>query len=53
MSMIAAAKVLILIAENGGDPIFAYRNHSSARPREPQAAPALRRKHAKRCKIIV
>jgi hypothetical protein len=29
--MIATAEVLILIGENGGDPIFAhYHNHSSA-----------------------
>jgi hypothetical protein len=28
--MIAAAKVLMLIGENGSDPIFAYRNHSNA-----------------------
>ena len=52
--MIAAAEVLILIGENGGDPIFAHiatiRAH---RPREPKAAPALRRKPAKRYKIIV
>jgi hypothetical protein len=52
--MIAAAEVLILIGENGGDPIFAHiATIRALRPREPRAAPALRHKRAKRCKIIV
>jgi hypothetical protein len=52
--MIAAAEVLILIGENGGDPIFAHIAIIRAfRPREPKAAPALRRKRAKRYKIIL
>jgi hypothetical protein len=52
--MIAAAEVLILIGENGGDPIFAHiATVRALRPREPKAAPALRRKRVKRYKIIV
>jgi hypothetical protein len=52
--MIAAAEVLILIGENGGDPMFAHiATIRALRPREPKAAPALRRKRAKRYKIIV
>jgi len=52
--MIATAEVLLLIGENGGDPIFAHIAIIRAlRPREPRAAPGLRRKRAKRCKIIV
>jgi len=46
--------VLILIGENGGDPIFAHIAIIRAfRPREPKAESALRRKRAKRYKIIV
>jgi hypothetical protein len=52
--MIATAEVLILIGENGGDPVFAHIAIIRAlRPREPRAAPGLRRKRTKRCKIIV
>ena len=52
--MIAAAEVLILTGENGGDLIFAHIAIIRAfRPREPKTAPALRRKRAKRYKIIV
>jgi hypothetical protein len=52
--MIAAAEVLMLIGENGGDPILAHiANIRAFRPREPKAAPALRRKRAKRYKIFL
>jgi hypothetical protein len=47
-------QALILIGENSGDPIFALIAIIRAfRPREPKAAPVLRRKRAKRYKIIL
>jgi hypothetical protein len=50
---IAAAEVL-MIGENGGDPILAHIAIIRAqRPREPKAAHALRRKRAKRHKIFL